>query len=120
MTRTALPPRRMALTFDMAFDPLTHNSPRYTVTAGLMAEGGQMRVREVFASCHTITSAQDIAARDTAILLSIALQSGQSLEELSRAMTRDGEGRPQGLAARLADELLALETATGLSPGEGA
>jgi hypothetical protein len=122
MSRQPLPPRRVALTFEMAWEPLEYRSPRFTVTAGVAMIGNRPVIREVFASSHKITSAQDIAARDIAILISIALQSGQPLDELCKAMTRDGDGRAQGLAARLCDELLALEQTfpSSLPQGDGA
>ena len=53
-------------------------------------------------------SASDHDGRDIAILISFALQHGAQPDDLARAMTRDAEGRAQGLAGILLDATLAM------------
>jgi hypothetical protein len=67
-------------------------------------------VSEVFAQNHKTNSSVDIAARDAAIILSIALQSGADLSAIAKALSRDPRGVPTGLMGTVLD-LLAKEEA---------
>lgn len=102
MPREQLPQRRYGESFDLAFPP--HTDKFYTVTLGCHPDG---RVAEVFLSAHRkIGSDGDLAARDTAILISLGLQYGASLDELAHAMTHDANGHPEGLAGQVLVELM--------------
>ena len=99
MTRELLPGRRASETFEVTFS----NVP-VSVTFGRYDDG---RVGEVFLSTRKAGSAVDIAARDTAVLMSLLLQYGCSAKIIGRALTADAHGRPEGLAgivARIIEE----------------
>lgn len=107
--RERLPERRPSVTFPLVFHPLDGNSQHYRCTASFALVDGIMRVREVFANGSAITSREDIAARDAAILVSLHLQHGGDLQALADAMSRGEDGRPHGLAGALCDGLLHIE-----------
>ena len=77
MTREALPPRRMAevATFD-------HEGRRWTATAGRFPDGS---LAEIFLDCAKASPLAD-AARESAILVSLALQHGCRAETIRRAL----------------------------------
>jgi hypothetical protein len=101
--RNRLPDRRRSETFavqhpgDLSFKPV-----QYNVSIGYDGVGHPL---EVFISCHKLTTSQDIAGRDIAILISMALQHGASIDSLSAAMTRGDQGEPQGVAGAVLDLL---------------
>jgi hypothetical protein len=98
--RERLPNRRIGETFDFVCAGL-----RYTCTIGRFRDD---RVAEVFLSNHKSNSQADTAARDSAIVASIALQHGADLETIRRALCRDSHGRasgPLGAALDLVAEL---------------
>lgn len=100
--REVLPQRRYCESFDLAFPAYT--SKLYTVTLGCHPDG---RLAEVFISSHRkVGSDSDLAARDTAILISMGLQHGATLEGLTDAITHDAAGRPEGLAGQVLMHLL--------------
>lgn len=105
MTRHRLNNRRPGLTFTLPH-PGDFSSLTYDVMVGFDTSD---QVKEVFISCSKITTAMDIAARDTATLISIALQHGASIEELANAMTRDDQGEPQGIAGAALDHMKGLD-----------
>ena len=82
MTREDLPPRRGAdvVTFE-------HEGRRWTATAGRFADG---RLAEIFLDAPKESPLAD-AAREAAILASIALQHGASLDTIRHAL----DGRDQ-------------------------
>jgi hypothetical protein len=86
--RNRLPNRRAAESFEAE-----HGGLRYTATIGRFPDG---RVGELFLSNHKSNSSADTAARDSAIVLSIALQHGADLETIRRALCRDSQGRASG------------------------
>lgn len=98
--RAELPAARAALTFDF----WARGIP-YTASVGLYPDG---RVGEVFVNGEKRDTASDHDGRDIAILISFALQHGAAPRDLARAMPRDGEGRAQGLAGILLDEVLTM------------
>lgn len=105
MSRQALPQRRYSETFNVVFPP--GSSKTYAVTLGCYSDG---KIGEVFLTSHSHVGSQaDLAARDTAILISMALQHGAPLKGLSRAMTHDANGRPEGLAGVVLPLLLEWE-----------
>jgi hypothetical protein len=87
-SRNRLPNRRPAESFELEVQGL-----RYTATVGHFPDG---TIGELFLSNHKSSSSADTAARDSAIVLSIALQHGADLETIRRALCRDSRGRPSG------------------------
>ena len=86
--RARLPNRRPAETFELTFAGL-----RYTATVGRFADG---RIGEIFLTHHKTNSAADLAARDSAIVFSIAIQHGADPQTIRRALCRDSQGRASG------------------------
>src|SRR5262245_50962733 len=74
MTRTRLPDRRAAETFDLEFAGL-----RYVVTIGRLPDG---RPGEVFVCNHKRGNAADVVVRDAGILISLLLQYGCGAETI--------------------------------------
>lgn len=87
-TRNRLPDRRPAENFDLEVGGL-----RYTATVGRFPDGS---IGELFLNNHKSNSSADTAARDSAIVVSIALQHGADLETIQRALCRDSQGRASG------------------------
>jgi hypothetical protein len=52
-----------------------------------------------------IDSAADSAARDSAIVFSISVQSGADVESIRKALCRDGRGRASGPLGPVLDRL---------------
>lgn len=114
MTRAALAMRRYSESFDLAFPP--HTDKIYSVTLGLY---GDNRLGEVFISSkNKVGTDADLAARDTAVLISMALQHGATIERLMPAMTHSADGRPEGLAGHVLAALARWEKENGLQPQE--
>lgn len=82
--RTRLPNRRPAET--IAFE---RDGSRYCLTIGFYPDG---RVGEVFLNHDRSDSLLDVLASDAAILASLALQHGCTLETITHALKRDGRG----------------------------
>jgi ribonucleoside-diphosphate reductase alpha chain len=97
--RKRLSNRRASETFE-----LTAAGLRYRATVSRFDDG---RVAEVFLSNHKVGSHADTAARDSAVVCSLALQFRVPLETIRRALMQDNHGRPNdplGVALdRLAD-----------------
>jgi hypothetical protein len=85
-SRKRLPNRRESETFG-----IEANGQRYTATISRFPDGG---ITEIFLNSVKAGSDSDAAARDSAIVASIALQHGVPLESLRRALLRDARGRP--------------------------
>jgi hypothetical protein len=88
MSRERLPDRRAAESFEFEVAGL-----HYTATIGRFADG---RIGEIFLSNCKSSSAADTAARDSAVVCSIALQCGADLDVIRKALCRDAQGRPSG------------------------
>ena len=86
--RHRLPNRRLAESFELEVAGL-----RYTCTVGRYPNG---RVGEIFLSNHKFNSAADTNARDSAIVVSIAIQFGADIETIRKALCRDSHGRASG------------------------
>jgi hypothetical protein len=86
--RNRLPNRRPAESFELRVEGL-----RYTATVGRFPDG---TIGELFLTNHRSNSSADTAARDSAIVFSIALQHGADPETIRRALCRDGHGRASG------------------------
>lgn len=108
--RCSLPQRR----FHEAFN-FRHWQVSYSVGVGRYPDG---RIGEVFINCDKIGTAADVLARESAVIVSLALQHGVPLPAMLHAVPRDPDGKPSGpigaLLERIAeDEGLALERAVG-------
>lgn len=97
MTRSTLPARRFAETFEVR-----HDNQTWTVTIGRY-DGGA--VGEVFASSSKAGSMSDSIARDGAILLSLAIQHGVPLDTIRGAITRNEDGSPSTIVGAIVDQL---------------
>lgn len=95
MRREILPQRRAGENFEFEFE-----GTYFAATIGFYPDG---RIGEVFINGRKLDTAQDIYARDLGIALSIAIQYGATLESLAKAMTRDAQGRAQGLGGHVLD-----------------
>jgi len=84
VSRRRLPQRRGAETFELEVGGL-----RYVVSIGRFADGA---LAEIFISNGKAGSDSDANARDAAIITSIALQYGVSLEVIRHALLRDPRG----------------------------
>jgi hypothetical protein len=82
-TRQRLPQRRASETFSLECAGL-----KYTATVSRFDDG---RIGEIFLSNHKAGSHADTAARDSAIVCSIALQFGADIETIRKALCRDGQ-----------------------------
>jgi hypothetical protein len=97
--RTRLPNRRACETFHFQCNGL-----HYTATIGRFIDG---RLAEVFLSNAKAGSHSDSAAKDSAVVASIALQHGVPVDVIRRALMRDSYGRassPLGAALDLLAE----------------
>jgi hypothetical protein len=97
--RRHLPDRRATESFDLQIGGL-----RYVVSAGRFADG---KLAEIFISNAKAGSDCDTAARDSAVVASIALQYGVPIEVLRHALMRDAQGRPSGPLGAALDHLVA-------------
>lgn len=86
--RRRLPNRRRSESFGIECAGL-----RYTVTTSRFADGA---LGEIFISNGKAGSASDTAARDSAVVASIALQHGVPLDTIRRALLRDARGVASG------------------------
>lgn len=87
-TRSTLPTRREHFVFEFNSDGIG-----YTAGAGFFNDGS---LAELFLSSHRPGSAAGTAARDGAIVASIALQHSVPLSTLRHAMTRSTDGAASG------------------------
>jgi hypothetical protein len=94
MIRERLPNRRASELID--FESM---NMKFTASISRDAEG---RIRELFCDKHKCGSSIGTLVRDSAIILSFALQHGADIESIRRALCRDSQGRalgPVGAAA---------------------
>jgi hypothetical protein len=97
--RNRLPNRRPAENFELEVEGL-----RYTATVGRFPDG---TIGELFLNNHKSNCSADSAARDSAIVLSIALQHGADLKTIQRAVCRDSQGRASGPLGAALDIIMA-------------
>ena len=83
-TRQRLPNRRNCITL-----ALECCGVRYTATAACFADGS---LAEIFLGNRKAGSQSDANAKDSAVMASLALQHGASLETLRHAVLRDSQG----------------------------
>ncbi len=97
--RRVLPNRRPCQTFD-----LRHGSQNFQVSIGY----DHNEPIEVFISGAKVGSDLEAAARDGAILLSLAIQHSIPLDRMSHSLTRESSGAPSTIVGAVID-LLARE-----------
>lgn len=95
MIRTRLPNRRASQTYEF-----THENHTYLGSVSFDRCG---RPLEIFLSTRKPGSGVETVSRDGAVLASLALQHGASLETLRRAVTRLDNGLPAGPLGALLD-----------------
>lgn len=101
-SREELPHRRSHEVF--AFE---HLGQVYTVGVGRYADG---RLAELFLNCGKSGTQIQTHARDSAVLLSLLLQRGGSIDEARHALTRNPDNSATGAIGALLD-LLAADAA---------
>lgn len=110
MTRRILPQRRSAETFQLRF----WNQP-VSVTVGYYDDGAP---GEIFIDAGK--SGQDVqsTARDAAVVLSLALQHGTTVDTIQHALTRLGDGSAASILGVVIDHLsvLAFDAAKPAAP----
>jgi hypothetical protein len=99
--RKRLPNRRASETFAIQCNGLD-----YLATVSHYDDG---RLGEIFLTNHKVGSAVDTAARDSAIVCSLALQHGANLKTVRKALCRDGRGKANGPLGVALDMLAAGE-----------
>lgn len=103
MTREMLPNRRNSVSFTLTFQ-----GEQYNVTTGFYDDG---RFGEIFISRVLDRSAAklgyqlDAVCRDSAILMSRALQNGVSLADLKHSITRDDDSTPMSIVGAIIDSI---------------
>jgi YD repeat-containing protein len=75
---------------------------RYAAGLGYFEDG---RLAEIFLNAEKIGTAIEAAARDSAVVASLALQHGVPPEIIRRALTRNGDGSASGALGTLLDLL---------------
>lgn len=103
MTRETLPPRRHQWTREIRWPP--DRGPWIQISIGRFDDG---RPAEVFITGAKAGSEVQAMGRDTAIIISMALQHGVPLETIGEALTRDDEKgeRPASLIGVVVDLLM--------------
>jgi hypothetical protein len=86
--RERLPDRRPCETFGLECAGL-----KYVATISRFSDG---RIAEIFLTNHKSGSDADTAARDSAIVCSIAFQFGADVETIRKALCRDSRGQASG------------------------
>ena len=100
--RERLPNRRASELFDFASMDL-----QFTASISRNPDG---HISELFCDNHKAGSQIGTLVRDSAILLSFALQHGADIEAIRRALCRDSQGRALGPIAEALDLLLARQS----------
>ena len=77
----------------------------YTATFSRFSDG---TIAEIFISNHKTGSHSDTAAKDSAIVASIAMQFGADLETLRKALLRDAQGRASSPLGCALDTIAAM------------
>lgn len=94
--RTPLPNRRSHETLRFEHWGLAY-------IAGFGRERPSGPIAEVFLNCAKSGTQAETLARDSAVLLSLALQHGVPLATIGHAITRDADGKPSGPVGALVD-----------------
>lgn len=93
-----LPHRRGQETWDFDYQNI-----KYTMS---ISRDGAGQPQEVFVECSKSTSDYEALARDSALLISIALRSGVPLKKMRASVTRLEHGKPASLTGRMLDEMM--------------
>jgi hypothetical protein len=117
-SRHRLPNRRALETF-----AIEHEGQRYKVSIGrelVCVDREQLGpVLEVFVNAQKVNSPADVLVSDGAILISLLLQHGCSIETINHAMKRNPDGSPSSPLGRAAALIAAAgEPSTKSQPGE--
>jgi hypothetical protein len=105
VARNRLPDRREHTVINFT----TSDGFRYTAGLGYFEDG---RLAEIFLNADKIGTAIETAARDSAVVASLALQHGVPPDTIRHALTRNGNGEASGPLGMLLD-LLASEPRRG-------
>lgn len=97
MTREKLRNRRQTLTLTVQ-----HKNRDYIGSVSYFESG---RVAEAFVQCGKVGTEIEALGRDTAVILSLALQHGCPLEVLRDAITREEDGSAAGPIGALLDKI---------------
>lgn len=97
--RKALPMRRRCETLEIDFGGLRGS---HVITVGFYEDG---TLGEVFINSGKSGEPVEAIARDGAVVLSVALQYGASLETIRHAITRDDQGQPTSIVGAVVDRL---------------
>jgi hypothetical protein len=103
--RERLPDRREHLLINF----ITAAGFSYTAGVGYFDDG---RLAEIFLNAEKIGTAIEAAARDSAVVASLALQHGVPLETIRRSLTRNSDDSASGALGTLLDLLAEQETAS--------
>lgn len=95
--RQVLPNRRSCQTVDLVF-----RNHRIVLTTGHFPDG---RLGEVFLNIGKSGNDLDAIARDSAIVLSLAIQHGVAIETVAHAMSKDARGQALSILGAIALEL---------------
>jgi ribonucleoside-diphosphate reductase alpha chain len=82
----------------------THGGMKYTASIARYSDG---RLAEIFISGGKSGSDADAAAKDTAVICSIALQHSVPVQTIRHALLRDARGNPASVLGAALDLLLA-------------
>jgi hypothetical protein len=99
--REHLPNRRASTSFSFACNGLS-----YTATVSFFPDG---RLAEIFLGNRKSGSHSDSAAKDSAVVCSLALQHGVPAKTIRRALLRDSSGRASSPLGAALDLLAARE-----------
>jgi hypothetical protein len=101
MTRKQLPNRRPHETIRFK-----HWGLKYI--AGLGRANANAAISEVFLNVGKVGEQAETLARDSAVLLSLALQHGTPLDTIAHALTRNDDGSPSGPIGALIDLMVKM------------
>jgi hypothetical protein len=97
--RKTLPQRRYSETFDVEFW-----KQNWRVTVGYYAD--HKTIGEIFINASKTPGTDlDAACRDSAVLISIALQYGAPIDIIKGALTRNLDGSPSSIVGAIVDRL---------------
>lgn len=103
MIREPLPSRRTSFSFTLTFQ-----GERYDVTVGHYADGriGEVFINRIIGKASAkVGTLLDGVCRDSAILMSLAIQHGTDLSTLGHAVTRNEDGEPSTIVGAVVDYL---------------
>ena len=104
MTRERLPPRRPSVTVTGTWPH--DDGVRLDISISFGSDG---KPREIFARARRPDSDLDAVADDGAVLASMLLQHGASLEEIAHSLGRSSEGRPTSVIGAIVDVARKIE-----------